>query len=332
MQQLNLFAANRLPYRPYCANTLPGKLLIKEVVLALAYRHIQLNPPNAVHWIVVDIDAPVITDPISEQMKAILDGDVPLPNFLTVNPENNHAHAYYALERPVAKGDHASMKAMRFVAAIESALIRALGGDPTYAGLIAKNPTHVDWRLIDLRSVPYTLHELEDGLDLSGPCKAEQREEAKNQGCAGRNVMVFDLLRFHAYQHVMMYREDSDYMTWKRYLTARADDFNHDQTPPLPFNELKHLVQSVAKWTWTRYTGRLSDEAFSDLQAYRGARGGRISAKVRAEAAEKQGVSLAKQMSELRKLNPSEKKGITKNKPWEAEGISRATWYRRQKN
>ena len=144
--------------------------------------------------------------------------------------------------------------------------------------------------------------------------------------------MVFDLLRFHAYQHVMMYREDSDYMTWKRYLTARADDFNHDQTPPLPFNELKHLVQSVAKWTWTRYTGRLSDEAFSDLQAYRGARGGRISAKVRAEAAEKQGVSLAKQMSELRKLNPSEKKGITKNKPWEAEGISRATWYRRQKN
>ena len=218
------------------------------------------------------------------------------------------------------------------VAAIESALIRALGGDPTYAGLIAKNPTHVDWRLIDLRSVPYTLYELEDGLDLSGPCKAEQREEAKNQGCAGRNVMVFDLLRFHAYQHVMMYREDSDYMTWKRYLTARADDFNHDQTPPLPFNELKHLVQSVAKWTWTRYTGRLSDEAFSDLQAYRGARGGRISAKVRAEAAEKQGVSLAKQMSELRKLNPSEKKGITKNKPWEAEGISRATWYRRQKN
>ena len=91
-------------------------------------------------------------------------------------------------------------------------------------------------------------------------------------------------------------------------------------------------MQSVAKWTWTRYTGRLSDEAFSDLQAYRGARGGRISAKVRAEAAEKQGVSLAKQMSELRKLNPSEKKGITKNKPWEAEGISRATWYRRQKN
>lgn len=332
MQRLNLFSATRLPRVPYCANTLPGKLLMKELVEALSYRHIQLNPPNALHWIVIDIDAPVITDPISPQMKAILDGDVPLPNFLTVNPENNHAHAYYALERAVAKGDFGTIKAMRYVAAIESALIFALDGDPTYAGLIAKNPTHVDWRLINLHPHAYTLHELEDGLDLSGPDKSAQREEAKNAGCAGRNVMVFDRLRFHAYQHVMMYREDSDYMTWKRYLTARATDFNSAHNPPLPFNELKHLVQSVAKWTWTRYTGRLSDEDFSDLQAYRGARGGRISAKSRAETAVLQGVTLAERMRELRKMNPSEGKGITKTKPWEAEGISRATWYRRQKD
>lgn len=93
--------------------------------------------------------------------------------------------------------------------------------------------------------------------------------------------MLFDRLRFHAYQHAMMYREDSDYITWKRYLTARATDFNGELG--LPVNELKHLVQSVAKWTWTRYTGSLSDDAFSDLQAHRGAKGGRISAKVRAE-------------------------------------------------
>jgi|SRR5450830_310084 len=324
MQQLDLFSASRLPYRPFCANDLPGKLLMKELALALAYRHIQLNPPNAVHWIVIDIDSPVITDPISKQMKAILDGDVPTPNFLAVNPLNGRAHAYYALERAVAKGDHASMRAMRFVAAIESALIFALGGDPTYAGLIAKNPTHVDWRLIDLRSVPYTLHELEDGLDLSGPDKSAQREEAKNAGCAGRNVMLFDRLRFHAYQHVRMYQEDSDYITWKRYLSARAADFNDDLA--LPANEAKHLVQSVAKWTWTRYTGTLSNAAFSELQAYRGAKGGRISAKVRAE---KEGVQY---VENLRKQAGMHGKGISAEKPWEAEGISRRTWYRRQQN
>jgi len=284
MQQLDLFSASRLPYRPYSADEFPGKLEIRTLAAALTYRYIQLNPPNAMHWIVIDIDHPVISDPISPQMTAILDGTVPMPNFLSVNSVSGRAHAYYALSRPVAKGDHATIKAMKFVAAIESALIYALQGDPTYAGLIAKNPVHEHWRRLDLRSEPYTLHELEDGLDLSGPCKAALREEAKNAGTAGRNVMVFDRLRFHAYQHVMMYREDSDYMTWKRYLTGMAATFN-DFNPQLPPMELKHLVTSVAKWTWTRYSGKLSDKGFSDLQAFRGAKGGRISAKVRVEAA-----------------------------------------------
>lgn len=324
MHQLELFSASRLPYRPYCANILPGALLMKELALAMSYRYIQLNNPSALHWIVIDIDQPVISDPISQQMKVILDGDVPTPNFLAVNPLNGRAHAYYALEKAVPKGDHASRKALRYAAAIESALIFSLKGDPAYTGLIAKNPIHPDWRLIDLRSAPYTLHELDAGLDLYGPCKAEQREEALSAGCIGRNVSVFDLLRFHAYQHVMMYRNDSNEATWHRYLSARAADYNSTQSPPLAPNELRHIVASVAKWTWLTYTGTLSDKDFSDLQAFRGARGGRISAKVRAEKFEKQGTTVAVQMSQL------SSKGITDKKPWEALCISRATWYRRQ--
>ncbi|EXF94298.1 hypothetical protein HK44_002050 [Pseudomonas fluorescens HK44] len=325
MRQLDLFTAQRLPRRPSCIDYFPGKPDMKPLVLALAYRHIQFNNPSAMHWIVIDIDHPVISDPISRQMKAILDGDVPTPNFLAVNPLSGRAHAYYALARPVPKGDFAKIKATRYAAAIEAALIFALNGDPAYTGHIAKNPIHLDWRLINLREAPYTLHELEDGLELAGPCKAEQREEALSNGSIGRNVAVFDLLRFHAYQHVMMYREDSTEATWKRYLAARADDYNSTQNPPLAPNELKHIVSSVAKWTWKTYSGTLSDAAFSDLQAYRGARGGRISAKVRAEAAEKQGVTMSDQMKAVRAKRP------TQGKPWEALGISRKTWYRDRK-
>jgi len=325
MQQLSLFSAVRLPYRPWCANDLPGALLMKELVQALSYRYIQLNNPSALHWIVIDIDAPIITDPVSRQMSAILDGDVPLPNFLAVNPENQHAHAYYALEKAVPKGEHASRKALRFAAAIESALIFALGGDPLYNGLIAKNPVHSDWRLIDLRSAPYSLHELEAGLDLAGPDKSTQREEAKNAGCTGRNVRVFDRLRFHAYQHVMMYRADSNFPTWRRYLAARADEYNRDETPPLHANELKHITDSVAGWTWDTYTGSLSDEAFSELQAFRGARGGRISARVRAEQAEKEGYTLSDKMAAVSRTRVAKK-------PWEAQGISKAKYYRDRKS
>ncbi len=324
MRQLDLFTAARLPRRPSCIDFFPGKPDIKPLAQAMAYRHIQMNNPAAMHWLIVDIDHPVLRDPISPQMRAIWNGDVPMPNFLAINPVSGRAHAYYALAKPVPKGDFAKIKATRYAAAIEAALIFALNGDPAYTGHMAKNPIHRDWELRNLRSEPYTLHELEDGLDLAGPCKAEQREEALSAGSIGRNVTVFDLLRFHAYPLVSMYREDATYNTWRRYLSARADDYNSTQNPPLHVNELRHIVDSVAKWTWNTYTGTLSDSAFSDLQAFRGAKGGRISARVRAEQAEKQGTTVAVQMSQL------SSKGITDSKPWEALGISRATWYRRQ--
>ena len=296
MQQLSLFTANRLPRRPSCIDFFPGKTAIKPLAEAMAYRHIQMNNPSAVHWIVIDIDHPVICTKISPQMQAIYDDKVPKPNFLAVNPASGRAHAYYALANPVPKGDFVKPHVTRYAAAIEAALIRALNGDPAYTGHIAKNPLHPDWHIVNLREAPYTLHELDDSLELAGPCKAEQREEALSAGSIGRNVTVFDLLRFHAYQHVMMYREDGSEDMWRRYLAARADDYNRTQNPPLHPNELRHIVASVAKWTWTTYTGTLSDKDFSDLQAYRG----RLSAKVRAEAAKKQGITVSDQMKAVR--------------------------------
>ncbi|ENT5166897.1 replication initiation protein [Pseudomonas aeruginosa] len=284
MHQLELFSPQTLPRRPYCTDDPASGMTPQPLQLALTYRHLQMNPPNALFWLVVDVDAPVISDPISPQMRAIFDGTVPLPNFLAVNPANAHAHVYYALSRPVAKGDHASIAATRYAAAIEAALIRALGGDPLYAGVIAKNPTHQHWRRVDLRSEPYTLHELEDYLDLSGPSKSAQRAEALEECATRRNCWLFDQLRFHAYPLVSLYRQDANFNTWRRYLQACAQGYNSELPAPLQANELSHIVKSVASWTWTQYSGLLSDEGFSKLQAHRGAKGGRISSLKRAEA------------------------------------------------
>jgi oligoribonuclease NrnB/cAMP/cGMP phosphodiesterase (DHH superfamily) len=93
------------------------------------------------------------------------------------------------------------------------------------------------------------------------------------------------------------------------------------QGQPLHFSELQHIVKSVSTWTWKKYTGRLSDKAFSELQAYRG----RISAKTRASTAKVEGATLSKKMSALRS------KGISEKQSWKALGISRAQWYRDQK-
>ena len=45
----------RLPRRPYCTDDLSSGLLIRPQATALAYRHIQHNPPPHVSCIVFDV-------------------------------------------------------------------------------------------------------------------------------------------------------------------------------------------------------------------------------------------------------------------------------------
>jgi len=65
-----------------------------------------------------------------------------------------------------------------------------------------------------------------------------------------------------------------------------------------PINEVKAIAKSIARWTWRNF----SDAAFSAVQSARGKLGGRPATTT---------------------LNGA---------PWEAQGISRATYYRRQKS
>ncbi len=328
MQQLSLdlLDHSRYPYRPYCYDLDPARMVRKSLSEAVKCTNMQVNPAHALYWIVVDIDSPVISDPISPQMAAIFDGDLPTPNFLVVHPTKQTAHAFFALARPVAKASHESMHAMRYAAAIEAALIRGFGSDATYAGLVAKNPFSPAWRRIDLRSEAYTLHELDEALDLVGPSKSELRAEALGLSDAGRNVTVFDQLRFYAYQYVQMFREDSTFEAWQQHLAAKAEVFNvFESQPSMHFMELRHIVKSVARWTWSKYTGQLSDKAFSDLQAFRGAKGGRIAARMLAEKAQIEGTTVSEKMKEVRAKRP------TLDKPWNDLGISKAQWYRDRK-
>lgn len=325
MHQLTLaLDLERFPRKPYCVDRNGEPLQIQTLARALTYRHLQCNPPHAVYWLLIDIDNPVISDPVSPVMAKIFNGDVPLPNFLVVNQQSGTAHVYYALSRPVPRHDHDHIRAHRYLAAIEAALIREFGADAGYCNLVAKNPFHEHWRRIDLRSEPYTLHELEDYLDLKGPSKAEQRaaqlEEKSKQG-EMRNCTLFDMLRFHAYPLAKMYQADATFEQWERYLDRAGDRLNRSFSNPLDYRELQHIVKSVAKWTYFKYTGTLSDEQFSSLQAWRG----RISAKSRAAAAEEKGSSMSEQMKQLRAKRPSI------GKPWEAMGISKSGYYKRKK-
>ncbi|WP_180336801.1 replication initiation protein, partial [Escherichia coli] len=61
----------------------------------------------------------------------------------------------------------ASVKALKYAAAVERSLCEKLCADVNYSGLMCKNPFHLEWLVMEWREEAYTLDELADYLDLS---------------------------------------------------------------------------------------------------------------------------------------------------------------------
>lgn len=267
--QLKRYLDN-LPNKPYCANSFDFGLLIRAKNTAVKHRHIQHNKHTSVAYIVLDVDHPFALLMLQEQ-------SLPEPNFLVINPQNYHAHIFYELSTPVHTTNVARAKPLRYLASIEYALKEKWEADKSYSSLISKNPLHSDWKLVQLRQDLWDLGELADWLTL--PSKLPK--QAKSVGL-GRNVTLFDMLRFWAYDSVLSYRLKGGFEQWYKAVLSTAESFN-TFPEPLQYNEVKNTAKSVSKWVWTNYTKRLSDEEFSARQASRGKLGGLAKGKANAE-------------------------------------------------
>jgi hypothetical protein len=225
------------------------------------------------------------------------DANVPQPNVIMVNPENGHAHSAYLLSAPVARHSASRVGPLRYFGAVERGIARRVGADRHYAGLIAKNPLHVDWKVEWRREQPYALTELAGSLFDSD--MAPDRSAHTTLG-AGRNVTVFDELRSFAYCEVLKFKRDDAGIVgldaFRARLEAVALGINTQFPEALNLTEVRAIAKSVAKWTWAHF----SEAAFSRLQSLRVQRrwAGHVAAST--------------------------------TKPWESMGISRATYYRRR--
>jgi hypothetical protein len=188
---------------------------------------------------------------------------------------------------------------LRYLCAVEAAFRQKLQADPGFSGLITKNPLHPVWRLLRGPMADYELSELADYVDLSRYAPKRKLEQIG----LGRNVTLFDWLRHYAYRQVRHYKTDvRNFVLWQAHLNTKALERNGDFQYPLDQREVWYIVKSVAKWVWRRFDVAASDARFSALQAARGRASG-----------------------EARR-----KGSISELQPWLAEGISRATWYRRR--
>lgn len=283
--------ADFIPRRPYCTDDPQLGVCRCPREVAVRCELLQPNPEYLITFLCFDIDR---RDAIDAARKA----DLPPPSFISMRPSNGHAHATWAIKSPVSKFDASRSQPILYAAAIQRAYAKRLGSDPGFSGLLIKNPLSEVWETRWGR--PYTL-----GALASAVSPAELREKiprGKRAAGIGRNVSCFDDTRQWAYREVLKFKAaGAPFGEWQQRCIDIAAGHNLAFTEPLPFSEVKGIGKSIAKWTWRKF----SSEAYSARQSRCGSRGSakRWKGHVAAE----------------------------KTKPWEAEGISRSTWYARKK-
>ena len=98
---------------------------------------------------------------------------------------------------PVCTTHRAKQNVIQYLAKIEQAYSLALGADRGYTGLITKNPCHGTWENHTFGVQPYDLNYLADFVELQ-----ELKTDLKEVSGLGRNCMMFDTVRFWAYEAI----------------------------------------------------------------------------------------------------------------------------------
>ena len=268
--QLHLFTESDLPRKPYCSDDLAFGVKVRPLKTALRSPYIQVNPPHLRMWLVFDVDRP-------NAGLAWIDGNVTMPNWTARNPANGHAHLAYGLSAPVLIGDTGRNAPIRYLAAVEAAMCAALEADPSYSGLLTKNPLHGRWDVLTGSQRLYQLADLVQHIDLDVRAFRPRETDAPQVG-VGRNCWVFDNLREWAYPRAIEYRgQQGAFIHWQADVMRRAALFNGDLHNPLHESEVSHIGRSVSRWTWRNMVtdAERSDARFSRKQAIRGSRGGK---------------------------------------------------------
>ena len=250
---------SQISARPFCTDNfkLDGIYRLNKPK-ALGKIYIEHNNESFINSIVFDID---------DDMGAVAwdMAGVPIPNVITQNPANGHAHLFYALASPVCITEKAHKKPQKLLTGVIAGLTDRLGADPCYTGKITKNPLNPQWRTFWNNTEPYELNFLRDFIaEKRLPTKTIVRKTLTE----GRNSTLFDLLRLYAYGIVFRYQKAEDYSGFMSALEERATMINDDFSHGLCHKEIWHTVKSITNWTWDNF----DHERFSEIQSIRASR------------------------------------------------------------
>lgn len=220
--------------------------------------YVGYNTPKVTTFIVIDLD-------YDGSIFAYHDNNIPRPQFVLKNPKNGHCQYLYRLKDPVTFFKSSSNKPIDLLNAIEYALNDVLGGDKAFTGYLAKNALNPAHEVYYTGAEPYSLHDLANYLDLP----TFKPQKALNDEFYGRNDAIFNTVRKIA----ISIAYTGTYTQIYAQCLEWCEEQNAKYSPQLPYNELKSISKSIAGY----YTSDRFRREFSQLQAVRGARGGKVS-------------------------------------------------------
>ena len=252
-QQFRAETKNRLyanlPDRPYCSNNLQNGLIIRPKKTAFErYIYIQLNKYYAVCYLTFDVDRE------GAGADWYFELDLPAPTFVTINPENLHAHLVYELFTPVLLWENARQKPIEWLNAIRRAWTEVLRADAGYNGLISKNPNHSHWHILDF-DARYELAELSEAVTIKDHHYHTAKGFRDGFSQEGRNNFLFEVGRHYSYRKKDSYKNQT---ALQDAIFTHLYNVNHTEfAEPLPINEVRHIAKSIAKFTW-KYRNTIS--------------------------------------------------------------------------
>lgn len=245
---LKKYLLKQLPSKPYCTDDHTFGLKIFKLADALTHRSIQLNRPNRIKFLSLDLDYDAYN--FWERR------DLPPPNWICLNKESGHAHATYWID-DVVISDPKRKRIFKYLAVVQASLTRKAGADPSYSNLTTKNPLHPFWLTHFIHQKIYTLGDLAAYLDLS---QGTKKSDLITTGY-GRNCTLFDELRKWAYINIKrFYRARFAYDRWEDEVLNVAESKNAHFADPLGSSEVRGIARSVAKYVWRNFDPNASNQ------------------------------------------------------------------------
>ena len=249
------------------------------------------NAGSSIAALVLDCDSP-------HRLEAL--ADLPPYNWRVDRRANGHAHVVWSLAKPVHRYPAARIEPLRFLAAIGDYYAHSVSADPSYAGVLAHNPAplirQIEFRTSWWREEPYTLDELAKVIPFGwSPPKIRQTGIGRNH-----DLFVDGM--------VWAGKWENRHLSVLPALMVRNQQFDH----PLLLSEVHATARSIEKYR-ARWAARgWNKPAWVAKQRMVGAKGG------------------AAGLGKAQKNSASPEGSNEALRPWDAEGVSRRTWYRRR--